>query len=819
MNKDNLKKIWNNIKSNIDGSKAIIDKNVGLDEYETFSEAKKYTAGYTLLKDGLLYTFITDHAAGAWNPVEVEETNIREEVGENIGLVAFRGSVTSRVDSSYKLLHVYIPKNNNFYIKYSIVSEYGFNLVYVNEIGNIRALGELGASKEGIRKYKAPENIICIGIGYNEGGHNEIPFFVDLSLCKEGTILYDVLESQKTINEKLSNLSTSNIVDYYYQKSDKNFISSFYNNTLCGSLFNDFNKKYAIIEIPTINAINVWVEFDLNIVRMFKVASVTKSLTIKANLYINHGIFQYSFTNKEGKTEVIDNSILIANHSGNAAIILGTENTQWGFLFIQINNLNVLYARGNTSLYKSPWSLNFNTDLSDFSNIQNATIESYDSNLLQDYATKEDLQNVQQNTGSSKLAYISSLRDVYISSIGHIKDLLNDNEKKTPVNLLFIGDSITNFQNGWEVSADKELPKVSNERPLCMYNPYTFTSYIWKMLNPNAVDRAYRDLIYGGNMGFVKATHDTKVTKSGTFISSYDYSTGAYNGFGSNGGYPANGIKEFLYTKNIGDYIEFKVPANIKGFSVIANCYQGSKGSTSSDMAAATTQMQVSYNGSVMGTESLAIQNGTNKRFDYVIDSLVNSESTIKVLNNEDNKYMGIWGIEYWTDKCVRPINNGLAGNNVSSFVNGYDDWVKGANPDIIVYEANILNDTALNYNNALEYYKTLFNRFKEDSYKVVVLITHAVSKEYKNISININDCPDINDESQTPRYYIQYQNLVIELCKKYDIPYINVCQYQIDKYNGDIPTDLFAGDNIHLSYKGHDMYKELIEYAMKNSY
>lgn len=80
MNKDNLKKIWNNIKSNIDGSKAIIDKNVGFDEYETFSEAKEYPAGYTLMKDGLLYTFITDHTAGAWNPDEVEDGSLKKDI-------------------------------------------------------------------------------------------------------------------------------------------------------------------------------------------------------------------------------------------------------------------------------------------------------------------------------------------------------------------------------------------------------------------------------------------------------------------------------------------------------------------------------------------------------------------------------------------------------------------------------------------------------------------------------------------------------------------------------------------------------------------
>lgn len=66
--------------SEVEASSENLTKNVGLDEYETFSEAKEYPAGYTLLKDGLLYTFITDHAAGAWNPEEVEDGSIKKEI-------------------------------------------------------------------------------------------------------------------------------------------------------------------------------------------------------------------------------------------------------------------------------------------------------------------------------------------------------------------------------------------------------------------------------------------------------------------------------------------------------------------------------------------------------------------------------------------------------------------------------------------------------------------------------------------------------------------------------------------------------------------
>lgn len=87
MNKENLKKIWGNIKSYVDNgdNKANtnitnLNANTGIDEYEEFNDKKEYKAGTTVLKDGLLKTFIKDHAAGAWDDEEVEDGSLKKEV-------------------------------------------------------------------------------------------------------------------------------------------------------------------------------------------------------------------------------------------------------------------------------------------------------------------------------------------------------------------------------------------------------------------------------------------------------------------------------------------------------------------------------------------------------------------------------------------------------------------------------------------------------------------------------------------------------------------------------------------------------------------
>lgn len=58
--------------------------NTGIDEYEPFREVMEYPAGYTVMKDGQLYTFKVDHAAGAWNSKEVEYGSLKKELEKSM---------------------------------------------------------------------------------------------------------------------------------------------------------------------------------------------------------------------------------------------------------------------------------------------------------------------------------------------------------------------------------------------------------------------------------------------------------------------------------------------------------------------------------------------------------------------------------------------------------------------------------------------------------------------------------------------------------------------------------------------------------------
>ena len=72
----------------VEASSENLSKNVGIDEYEVFSNAKSYSAGTTVNYNGLLYTFTTDHEAGAWDEGQVEPTSLKKEVERASNLLA-----------------------------------------------------------------------------------------------------------------------------------------------------------------------------------------------------------------------------------------------------------------------------------------------------------------------------------------------------------------------------------------------------------------------------------------------------------------------------------------------------------------------------------------------------------------------------------------------------------------------------------------------------------------------------------------------------------------------------------------------------------
>lgn len=570
-----------------------------------------------------------------------------------------------------------------------------------------------------------------------------------------------------------------------------------------------------VIMFPIYNSNGGFFELDINVFRY-----QTRGCTIKVSgFFAQQGLQGGKFVRVvSGSLNTIYGKLRVGFHEGRICIILGDTTTEWQFLKFDISNVRTYMNSGQPTPFAEGWNLEFVNDLTDY-NVEDVDYKIDEEILPNLPASKinnfeEEVRKATQQKGSV-LEYVN---------VNYIRTRLSEffkklyaKDKNTPYNLLFLGDSITNFQNGWASGADKELPKVSNDKPLCMYNEYTFTNRLWALLNPNALDRANRNKVFGGNMTFIKATSDD-VVKSGTWVNSYNYTTGQYN-LSTIGGHTTGGIKDFLFSTDSDAYLEFTIPANSKGFSVVTEVQNGSRTYNSTSYNPSTS-VEVTLDGVLLDTISMIPESPYTqyqKRFDFVIDSPTALTRKVRIQNKESGKWVFIWGIESWTDICVRPINNAFAG--ASMFGSGnYNNYVFAYTPDMIVHEANLLNDTRIDLVATEKLYDSFYSKIIEKNIPILVLVTHAPSSSSTTITVDADKCPNMEDAEQTPRYYNQYAAMIKRVCGRYNIPYINVFQYQYDLYNGVIPSDLFV-DGIHLSAKGHDMYKLLINYAFENNY
>lgn len=568
------------------------------------------------------------------------------------------------------------------------------------------------------------------------------------------------------------------------------------------------NKTGAlVIKFPPFSK-EVFITFDIQVYRYHYAGCTIRVSGFLTNL----GMQEESYAKViDGKIDTIYGKVRLGylSDTNQVCVILGDTNSTWNFTNFIITNVKTQNQNTQYPIV-SGWDYSFETNLDGF-NVKNVDF-TIDENILPQIPASKII-----GLGAA-LNQLSQYCDVnYIrTKLSKFYKSIYAKEKNTPYNLLFLGDSITNFQNGWASGTDKTLPNISNDKPLCMYNKDTFTNRLWTLLNPNALDRANRDKVYGGNMTFIKATAN-EVTKSGTWINGYDYSTNNYV-IPALGG-STEGIKDFVFSVEGEAYLEFTIPANSKGFSIVTEIKNGTR--TYNDISYTPSEnVEVYLDGSLLDTISMIPNSSLHfqKRFDFVISNPTSSTRTVKILNKDNEKWVFIWGIESWIDTCVRPINNAYAGSSMFTGNISYNNNIACYEPDLIIHEANLLNDTRIDLIEIESYYEDIFTRVKASDIPILVLVTHAPASTSSTITVDPNKCPNIEDVNQTPRYYNQYCAMIKRVCGRHDIPYINVFQYQYDKYNGIIPSSLFV-DGIHLSEEGHNMYKTLINYALENNF
>ena len=223
-----------------------LNANTSLDEYETFSDQKAYSAGDVVNYNGLLYTFKVDHAAGAWTGTDVEKTDvvkahIAQEFGENENAVISQKVTTEAIHGIlYDVEEVvkdeykgYLNDNGEFvstpnltnrctgYIK---VSEYEVVIYRGGWISSAFPLvvGYTDISTGAVSLLKSESSTAITKAIIIPSGIKYIRAWGDISLINNE----DVTITHKGLHEKLSNLSSllstsdEENIDLYLRKYD-----------------------------------------------------------------------------------------------------------------------------------------------------------------------------------------------------------------------------------------------------------------------------------------------------------------------------------------------------------------------------------------------------------------------------------------------------------------------------------------------------------------------------------------------------------------------------------------------------------------------
>lgn len=361
--------------------------------------------------------------------------------------------------------------------------------------------------------------------------------------------------------------------------------------------------------------------------------------------------------------------------------------------------------------------------------------------------------------------------------------------KSTPINMGFLGNSITNRQSTGD---NTNYPVDSLNRPFGMYNKNTFPYKSWQLLNPGSYNDYTNTLVNEfGNIGFVKF-NNTSVVKNGDWVSNYD--NNQYNSLGTYFSEGNAAINEFFHSKSVGDSAVFNVPSGAKGFSIVGFKFNGSKSYGGFESTASTMKI---YIGSVL-KDTVSLVGEELVYFDYTFDTPLTSATTIKI-ENAENKWLPVWGIEYWNDKCIRPVKLAISGSEIGSVQDRLSKFITNNNMDIVIHEAQLINEKNRPVNQLITFYDNYCKFVKEKNIPLVFLIVHR----QRNVEQNLNT----------------RAIMLMNILKSNNVPYINVWAYMDDKFNGGVIPNEYYYDEPHLSNLGNDVYFTLIKDSVKKKY
>lgn len=189
------------------------------------------------------------------------------------------------------------------------------------------------------------------------------------------------------------------------------------------------------------------------------------------------------------------------------------------------------------------------------------------------------------------------------------------------------------------------------------------------------------------------------------------------------------------------------------------------------------------------------------KRFQKSIDELVTKEYNFDT-GKELVVFSGSSSIKLWKDvDTVYPeynvINNGFGGSHFSDLIYYYNEVIVRPQPDILfIYEGD--NDVAS-------------GKKATDIIKEARILIKQIKKDLPDTRIIIISVKPSVARKEFKAEYIKLNRLLEKLAKRTKgVEFADVWNAMVDQ-NGDVYTDIFVDDNLHLNKKGYKIWAEVI--------
>lgn len=366
-----------------------------------------------------------------------------------------------------------------------------------------------------------------------------------------------------------------------------------------------------------------------------------------------------------------------------------------------------------------------------------------------------------------------------------------------PFKLLFVGDSHTQLQYAYN-DPRTDLNVGMQGRPCGFSNPEHWAYKLWQIFNPLALSydgteadhSSYGNILPGnGRSTFIKVENGAEgVTINGAF----EYNRCADNNWvlGSCGGQPSKGERQFAFFRDAGSYVEFSIPANTLGFALTLEMFTGTRSNGTVEDEAASS-VTVSINGTTAETIDMRVD---KQNYKWVGKCPSDTSATTVRITDNSGGWMAVWGIEYYQELPVIPINAAISGGDISHLMTSYQKAVEAQNPDMVVFEPTICNDLpAMHVYSAYQNYFEALNTLTDGN--VLVVLPPIPNTTVDNASAYAN--------------YQEKRVMIYNMANAYGFPIVDLGSYLQSVYGRRLGAVM--PDDIHLGAEGNTALHTLL--------